>query len=661
VFGFIACEKIDVAETSFVASAVTARSGEGTTILGAQRTNPFTTARMADAYRSLYGTSILEMPVTDLYIKFTPNTDEHMAELAHSDLFLLDFPLEYEVIEMGCRYQPVSPNSFPTLYCTVNVGQTLPNVPYEVIDDLYLDDTDHLLVAESYRLTGNSDLINDYVFGEGMTEEELGADLGNIVSSGGGGAIPDPPIPVCQPGYHPVMIFNDSDPNPPYYIWVCVADPPPPPATTNNCGCTLPSNRRFPAGCVNVEDTEFSSPGAPTTFEGVRRVKVIAINLEFFHFKINTTETDDNGCWQIEKSYYGQGRYWVQFKNERCNLRVPEGNIEAVWQSIFTAIDYAGIMHGPDFNHQEANYGMWWVSENGSETHRNWAASTLNNAVHEFHDFAVQDGINPPPNHLDIIGGHNHAYGYCLMNVQHDVSATAAAILASGSSFILGPFSVLAGASIGIIIDIYLPDIFIGTNFRNSDRQKKLAYHELAHASHYSQAGHTFWAGLVSAEIIADGHGNENSQDAGLIALCESWAEHIGIEYANQKYPPDLNNDRSTLVDGTVDWMEYHERIRNETDNHIPIGIYHDLTDNVHDILQGCDKPTELNSTQTAYIWTECGSIDDDISGITNAQIFSQLTNQVSTIEIFYDNVLNNILPGSGNSPEDLNDLIESY
>ncbi|HMT78705.1 MAG TPA: hypothetical protein PKA44_13395 [Saprospiraceae bacterium] len=37
--------------------------------------------------------------------------------------------------------------------------------------------------------------------------------------------------------------------------------------------------------------------------------------------------------------------------------------------------------------------------------------------------------------------------------------------------------------------------------------------------------------------------------------------------------------------------LAYHERIKNESDHHIPIGLYHDLADNIDDIVDGCDRP----------------------------------------------------------------------
>lgn len=44
--------------------------------------------------------------------------------------------------------------------------------------------------------------------------------------------------------------------------------------TQNDCGCTVFSDVRKPGGCIKVEDSELSTPNTPSTFQGVRRVRV---------------------------------------------------------------------------------------------------------------------------------------------------------------------------------------------------------------------------------------------------------------------------------------------------------------------------------------------------------------------------------------------------
>jgi len=101
-------------------------------------------------------------------------------------------------------------------------------------------------------------------------------------------------------------------------------------------------------------------------------------------------------------------------------------------------------------------------------------------------------------------------------------------------------------------------------------------YHELAHSSHYTKVGIAYWTVLATNEILANGHGNENSPGAGRVALCESWAEHIGRTIAHETYGSNIS---SLTYSNYNNWLEHQ---RNEITNHIPIGYYHDLIDGIN-------------------------------------------------------------------------------
>jgi hypothetical protein len=106
---------------------------------------------------------------------------------------------------------------------------------------------------------------------------------------------------------------------------------------------------------------------------------------------------------------------------------------------------------------------------------------------------------------------------------------------------------------------------------------KRLAYHELAHTAHFRQLGSAYWQTLVEAEINAstttgDPWGNRNSRNAGIISICESWASFLERTYAHRIYGIDNSSDFMT-------WEGQLERTRNYDNNHIPIGLYHDLID----------------------------------------------------------------------------------
>ncbi len=132
------------------------------------------------------------------------------------------------------------------------------------------------------------------------------------------------------------------------------------------------------------------------------------------------------------------------------------------------------------------------------------------------------------------------------------------------------------------------------------------------------------------------------------IALCESWAEHIGMTFADKTYG---NNAwfHSSAING---YSQLLEEIRNEETNHIPIGFYHDLIDGI-------------NTSETAGdgFWgtNNPGTIDDNVSGLTNAQLFSLFDNTVTSPAIFVNKLNNSGFITGSNTVVDVNDLFNSY
>lgn len=600
------------------------------TILENRRQNPFTVEKMAEAHRNLYGSTLTEMTTTHQYIKFEPQTIEQAILLEESGIIYYDYPLEYKVIEMGDYYQELSEDELPELYAVVSPNENLPSVPRTLIANLYLDKSDPLLIAESFRLTQNTTDLSAHI--KGFNQHQR---------NGNNPPLPTghlPPPPECDPGCTAILQIDDST-LPLSYYWICDCSNPPPPPTPyiNECGCEVNQYAGFPGGCVKVQDTELSEPDNPDTFEGLRRVKIITKDNWFTE---DVTWTDDNGCWNVIDSYSGKAWMWVQFSNDRCRIRGTADNWRALWEWTTTVKDFVGCLDGPDFNNISVNYHMW--NEQGSQGHRYWGAATVNNAVHEFHDFANQDGINPPPDDLDIYIGKNTTYGYALMSAQSVISITSGTVLAA-ATFWTGPFApIIGGISMGIMQAI-LPDIHIGINFLSSDRQKALAYHELAHASHFSQVGSIFWEQLVLAEIFANGHGDQNSDNADLIAVCESWAGHIGNSYAHRKYP----TNAVTSIASTWEFRE--ERRWNESENHIPVGLYHDLA----------DMGTEPESCNIDG--SDCTVVSDNVSDFTNDQMFSCLTHTTTAISSFQTCLIENHLSSTTNSVAQVNALFDSY
>jgi len=134
-----------------------------------------------------------------------------------------------------------------------------------------------------------------------------------------------------------------------------------------------------------------------------------------------------------------------------------------------------------------------------------------------------------------------------------------------------------------------------------------------------------------------------NSTDAGRIALCESWAEHIGLTFANKTYP----TDPLTSINGT--YIDRLERTWNESTNHIPIGLYHDLID-------GGTEPISWNAD-----WSASTTVNDNVSGFTNQMLFNCLNANVSSINDFRTQLINTQLSNTSNTQTNVIALFNSY
>jgi hypothetical protein len=475
------------------------------TVLGALRENPFTIQNVANAHISLYNSNAQPPEPTDLYVKFFPASNNDIMLLDSIDEQYYDFPLEYEIIELGDFYQVLDESSFPVLYAVVDKDFSFPNVQYEIIDELFLDDSDPLLIAESFRLTGNGDEIETYftdyrpdeinVFTEswdildGVCDPECltvwDSDLSNE----------QPWTCECPPTNNPCghdcsvrwrVVFT----NPVEWEYECNCGSPPPP--TNDCGCPVFSNKRKPAGCIKVEDTELSTPGDPNTFESVRRVKVIIKDTWFTEDEV---WTDDNGCWKVNKKYKGTAWLWHKFKNHRGAIRGGSNNMK-IWQWLLSVKDYVGDISGPTFNNISVNYHMY--SNIGSRAHRYWGAATVNNALHEYYDYANADGIKTPKDGMDVMVGYGSNAGFAFLDVKDDLAWTYGAALTGYIDLFIranegyeggpywfngGMFYLVATVTTWFVAEV-LPEVYVGIRSDHSDLTKKLAYHQFAHASH---------------------------------------------------------------------------------------------------------------------------------------------------------------------------------
>ncbi|MBK6574108.1 MAG: hypothetical protein IPO72_09145 [Saprospiraceae bacterium] len=577
------------------------------TILGQVRVNPYTVENMTQAWNSIYANNqVQSLTPTHLYVKFSPVNVEEAKLLEKTGEMFYDFPLENEMIQMG-DYYPQPGKEFPEVWAVVCPGFQSPISGYQIIAQLVIPPYESILTKTAFELTGNA---------WSNPEDPMGSPDPSGCAPG------SPDYPDCLNAINKRYgNIPSGDGDPCYQVIGGDGN-----TTLNGCGCMVYNDARKPGGCVKVKDVEKSR------FEGVRRVKII---MKDTWFTEDETWTDDLGCWKIDERYHGNAWMWIKFANSRGQIRGARSGFASVYDWIWPVKDYLGkIRTGPPYNNIEVKYDLW--SSRGSAAHIHWGAATANNALHEHHDYSAAEGINSPP-WIDIFVGRNHKYGYTIMN-SYLGNSNVIKNLASGSIFGL-PF---LGAPGGL--GALFPDVYLGIDYQNSDYQKRLAYHEYAHSSHFTKAGPLFWEELISAEAGANGHGNSGSKNAGIISISESWAEHIGLSYTHKTYAGFPNNSYYGN-----DWNQSEEKTRNEESNHIPIGLYNDFMD-------GLDEEWANN-----YYSGGSGTILDWVKGFTNSQMFNLLGVSTTSPTIFKDKFIQVHANGNPFLINQINGLFNSY
>lgn len=271
------------------------------------------------------------------------------------------------------------------------------------------------------------------------------------------------------------------------------------------------------AGEVNVEDAAFALMGydeipeiatrAATAPQGtitvyddclnaavpVKGVKIRCHRL----VKWAVAYTDENGHYTINKQFRFKPHYAIVFDN------VKDFDIWGNWGPI-----------------ARANYNLGWQSNNGyskligvGSTVWNWAV--VNNAAYDYYKMCEHTGILKPPQRLKIFVA-NTSFGSSAPILRK----TIALLGLNGHSDIIDFFiNISAGALVNIVyqlIRVALPDIIIDTKDyigiqHKYNRIYQTVNHELAHASHFSQVGSTFWGDYINYIITYGAYGGNDS------------------------------------------------------------------------------------------------------------------------------------------------------
>ncbi|HYM94522.1 MAG TPA: hypothetical protein VET23_10310, partial [Chitinophagaceae bacterium] len=494
------------------------------TILGNQRTNPYTVSNMRQAYNNL-GLTGVAVNVTDLYVRFLPNSAAQLSILDSSldarGLELFDAPMDYDVLREGDYYQdPSIPDSSVTWqYAVVPPSFQFPSgITYQVLSQLHLPGDDSTAIeTEAERLASIQDSIN--------------------CSSGGGlSRKVTPYVYDCGPGYY--WDFNLHQcvctccPN--GYYWngtQCAPIPPPPPQFSA-------PDAQVPAGNITVSDVNLN------TTPGVRNVRVVAKRW----FKIERIYTDNNGHFHFTKHFKHKVKVIVKFKND--NAVIKSFRLSSYWRMLFPITKTIGVYSSNKsnipYNFQKYNTS---IADKGNLY---WAGATAHNSVMEYRDYAVQEGIGLPPDHLKIfLTRWSYGAGMTPMWNKRWYSNLPQEIVINFFLY----YAIPPLGDVSAIYTILKLEMDMGISYRApssdytsmySDDLKETVYHELTHAAQYSALSNSWYTSFVDAEAneIANtafsvnspyGDGS-NTVNSPIIALGESWAYHMGQYLADKQY-----------------------------------------------------------------------------------------------------------------------------
>lgn len=262
-----------------------------------------------------------------------------------------------------------------------------------------------------------------------------------------------------------------------------------------------PSSRASarPIGRFTVTNTENGKN------EGIKGVKVRMHNV----VKWDTTYTNYTGFYRANKEYRTNVHYALIFENS-TNFSIYETLVQ-----IFRA------------NHRMGFHSNNGYSKNIGTNDKTWHVATINNAGYEYYASCRRNNIITPPDNLTI---YNSNWDYLDYNGTPMLGHIGDLQVQIGHSF-----ARFLTTLIGSILDdiVYMirmnPDIIVYTENKNNTRNiYSLLFHELSHASHFSQVGAANWCRYIT--YICDAmtqqgncYGDGTLIDAGVCEVGEMW------------------------------------------------------------------------------------------------------------------------------------------
>ena len=349
----------------------------------------------------------------------------------------------------------------------------------------------------------------------------------------------------------------------------------PPAGQVEKCGCYVYDDKRMPGGKMSVTDTQFPEP------EGVRKIKVMTAP-RYFGFIWHNTNTDDNGCWKINKRYFVKNLKIKAVFKDRVSDRMVIRSLRGIrlWNAFLKPVKHKFV---ESRSNKEWNSLCLVINEdtvnNDSRDEQSYIAALTNNSIHEYYD----DFSNmPSPGKLKVL----------IHNVGDNLNAAPMFSEIDQDQFTIEDVTnFLAGYEVpfvGALLQLWdwsKPDLFLSFgDAKPSDLKRRTVYHEMTHASQYSFAGPGWWEQylwyIIGVQLTNQPkpYGDGSSSGAGRAELTEGMAYAHDLVIADLKYGLNHSQGGNPIFwryMNNAEILTYHEEI----DEFIPSGLFFDLYD----------------------------------------------------------------------------------
>ncbi|CAA0253866.1 hypothetical protein [Tenacibaculum maritimum] len=500
LFILTSCEVEDEALLSSTVASNVKKNESSKMILGKKLENPFSLRNMIKAQKMALGFkekvkngkysrafNSLKAPLstTHRYIKFKPRNKTHMSlaeELfKNRSIVTKHHPMDQEIVQYGEDY--VDPETiderYPVFYASVPVGFAIPNIPYTVMEDLYLPKKDLkgdllpnglLLEGFSRFLTGN---IKEKQIKE-IKEKSL-----QFKSS----AIED-------------MISNGKETIQAKALWDW-----------------LLGSKYIPQGVIKVYDTNTNT-----------YVPYKYASIEIYTWFDNAYAwADATGFYRSPETFrFGVGVY--------ATWRNPSATIRSSWNELL------GLWVTDKLTNLSKSSNNRTTYIEHSDKHK-WLKATTHLAFEKFNLFLSEKEVETKVQDANvwISSDNNNHRGSTPMLNKYRWSVSNSIYFTSWLSW-FSPITLSFGNVATAIFGHLYPDMTFTYKKHNTRDIDALVFHESAHYIHARKSGNSLWSTLASKEvdnIINYGgapynDGTTPSLHSGqLIALAEGWAEFI--------------------------------------------------------------------------------------------------------------------------------------